>query len=72
VRAVVVTTDPAQLPELTTWYLISNLPAPSSDRATTRTLAAASLEEVVQLYGLRMWVEQSYKQVKGALGWAEE
>ena len=23
------------------------------------------------LYGLRMWVEQSYKQVKGSLGWAE-
>ncbi len=71
VRAVVVTTDPAQLPELTTWYLITNLPAPTSDRPTTSTLAAASLEEVVRLYGLRMWVEQSYKQVKGALGWAE-
>jgi SRSO17 transposase len=71
VRAVVVTTDPAQLPEVTTWYLITNLPAPTSDRATTSTLVAASLEEVVRLYGLRVWVEQSYKQVKGALGWAE-
>jgi SRSO17 transposase len=70
-RAVVVTTDPVHLPELTTWYLITNLPAPASDRATTSTLAAASLEEVVRLYGLRMWVEQSYKQVKAALGWAE-
>ncbi|MDP9426131.1 MAG: hypothetical protein M3P37_08880, partial [Actinomycetota bacterium] len=26
---------------------------------------------VVRLYGLRMWVEQSYKQVKQALGWAQ-
>jgi hypothetical protein len=26
--------------------------------------------EVVRLYGLRMWVEQSYKQVKHALGWS--
>jgi hypothetical protein len=34
-------------------------------------LARASLAEVVRLYGLRMWVEQSYKQVKQALGWAE-
>jgi hypothetical protein len=31
-------------------------------------LAAASVAEVVRLYGLRMWVEQSYKQVK--LAWA--
>ena len=29
----------------------------------------ADLAAVVQLYGLRNWVEQSYKQVKGALGW---
>ena len=71
VRAMVVTTDPVHLPELTTWYLITNLPFPDSDRAKTSTLATASLAEVVRLYGLRMWVEQSYKQVKGALGWAE-
>jgi hypothetical protein len=25
---------------------------------------------VVRLYGLRMWVEQSYKQVKHVLGWS--
>jgi hypothetical protein len=30
----------------------------------------ASLTEVVRLYSLRMWVEQSYQQVKHALGWA--
>jgi len=31
----------------------------------------ADLTEVVRLYGLRMWVEQSYKQVKQELGWAD-
>ena len=60
-----------QLPALTTWYLLTNLPAPGSEQATTSALAAASLAEVVRVYGLRMWVEQSYKQVTGALGWAE-
>jgi SRSO17 transposase len=70
-RAVVVTTDPSKLPELSTWYLISNLPVSASDQVQTAQLAPATLEEIVGLYGLRMWVEQSYKQVKGSLGWAE-
>jgi hypothetical protein len=70
-RAVVVTTNPLQLPSLTTWYLVTNLPAPESERAVASALDMASLAEIVRLYGLRMWVEQSYKQVKGALGWAE-
>ena len=70
-RVVIATTDPATLPELTTVYLLTNLPAPSSVRAQDSRLAAASLEEIVRLYGLRMWVEQSYKQVKYALGWSE-
>ena len=26
---------------------------------------------MIRLYGLRMWVEQSYKQVKHALGWSQ-
>ena len=59
------------LPDLTTFYLVTNLPAPGSQRAADSKLAAASLEEVVRLYGLRMWVEQSYKQVKHALGWSQ-
>jgi hypothetical protein len=29
------------------------------------------VDEVVRLYGLRNWVEQSYKQVKTTLGWAQ-
>ena len=32
---------------------------------------AADLAEIVRLYGLRNWVEQGYKQVKGELGWAD-
>ena len=38
---------------------MTNLPAPGSERAQKSELAVASLEEVVRLYGLRMWVEQS-------------
>ena len=70
-RAVVATTDPQTLPDLTTWYLVTNLPAPSVCPRTPQPFAQASLEEVIRLYGLRMWVEQSYKQVKHALGWSQ-
>ena len=70
-RLVIVTTDPMQLPEQSTWYLTTNLPAPDSVRAATSKLTVADLAEVVRLYGLRIWVEQSYKQVKDTLGWAE-
>jgi hypothetical protein len=67
-RAVVATTDPATLPALSTWYLVTNLPAPQPQE--TRH-PAADLAEIVRLYGLRNWVEQSDKQVKQALGWAQ-
>ena len=70
-RVIVATTDPDILPDLTTFYLITNLPAPGSQRAQERELAVATVEEVLRLYGLRMWVEQSYKQVKHALGWSQ-
>jgi SRSO17 transposase len=71
-RAFVVTTDPERLPRLGTWYLSTNLPAPGFERQTeSAALAPASIAEVVRLYGLRMWVEQSYKQVKHALGWSD-
>ncbi len=69
-RALVVTTDPEGMPDLATWYLTTNLPAPGSGREAESDLAPASASEVVRLYGLRMWVEQSYKQVKHALGWS--
>src|SRR5215213_708238 len=70
-RALVVTTDTERLPRLLTWYLTTNLPAPGFERQTESDLAPASTQEVVRLYGLRMWVEQSYKQVKHALGWSD-
>ena len=70
-RLVVATTDPGTLPALSTWYLLTNLPRPDSPRAAASPLAPAALAEVVRLYGLRLWVEQGYKQVKGELGWAD-
>ncbi len=70
-RAIVVTTDPEKLPDLATWYLTTDLPHPASERTEEGGPAAADLAEVVRLYGLRMWVEQSYKQVKHVLGWSD-
>lgn len=65
-RLVVATTDPASLPGHSSWYLLTNLPRPASGRAQQ-----ANLADIVRLYGLRNWVEQGYKQVKGELGWAD-
>ncbi len=71
VRIIVATTDPGTLPGLSTWYLSTNLPHPDSPLAVDSPVTPADLAEVVRLYGLRNWVEQSYKQVKGELGWAD-
>jgi hypothetical protein len=70
-RLVVATTDPATLPKLTTWYLVTNLPRPGRRRRGRPPFPPADLAEVVRLYGLRNWVEQGYKQVKHELGWAD-
>jgi len=71
-RAIVATTDPATLPAHSTWYLTTNLPAPGSARAREDgAMPAADLTEIVRLYGLRNWVEQSYKQTRDALGWSQ-
>jgi hypothetical protein len=51
---------------MSTWYLLTNLP-----RAASRRALQAQLGEIVGLYGLRNWIEQGYKQVKGELGWAD-
>ncbi|HEX4205306.1 MAG TPA: hypothetical protein VHZ51_14160, partial [Ktedonobacteraceae bacterium] len=51
-------------------YLVTNLPAWAERLETESLFPAASLEEVMRLYGLRMWIEQSYKHVKHALGWS--
>jgi Transposase DDE domain len=71
VRLVTVTTDPVTLPANSSCYLTTNLPAPGSKTAQNSELSPADLEEVVRLYRLRMWVEQSYKQVKGELGFSD-
>jgi hypothetical protein len=72
IRLVVATTDPATLPKLTTWYLITNLRRPGRQRASaSAAFPPADLAEVVRLYSLRNWVEQGYKQVKHELGWAD-
>jgi len=70
-RAIVATTDPLTLPDISTWYLVTNLPAPTERPAPELPFPPANLAEVIRLYGLRMWVEQSYKQVKHALGWSQ-
>src|SRR5215217_770181 len=69
-RLVVASTDPTTLPSRTSWYLETNLPTAGSQRADHVDLEAANVAEVVRLYALRNWIEQSYKQVKNALGWA--
>jgi len=71
VRRVAVTTDPAQLPTHSTWYVETNLPAPRSRQTRRSPLEPAALAEIVRLYGLRGWVEQSYKLCKTELGWAD-
>lgn len=71
-RLVVATTDPATLPDKATWYLATNLPRPGGPHDTPARLhEPADLTEVVRLYGIRHWIEQSYKQVKDELGWAD-
>lgn len=47
---------------------------PAPPRRATRgagSRPAADLAEIVRLYGLRLWVEQGYKQAKDELGWAD-
>ncbi len=70
-RLVVATTHPDTLPEKSTWYLATNLPRPNSTRQADSPHPAADLAEIVRIYGIRNWIEQSYKQVKDELGWAD-
>src|SRR6266540_3510251 len=57
----------------TWWAAEAALPAAGwgPDRRLRLVVATADPAEVVRLYGLRNWVEQGYKQVKGELGWAD-
>jgi hypothetical protein len=70
-RLVVATADPANLPDKATWYLVTNLPRPGGPREAGSPHPAAGLAEIVRIYGIRHWIEQSYKQVKDQLGWAD-
>jgi SRSO17 transposase len=71
-RLVVATVDPQTLPDKATWYLACSLPLPASRYdSADNPHPPADLAEVVRLYGLRDWIEQSYKQVKTELGWAD-
>ncbi len=70
-RLVVATADPGTLPEKATWYLATNLPRPGSPREAASVHPPADLAEVTRIYGIRHWIEQSYKQVKDQLGWAD-
>ena len=70
-RLVAATADPATLPDKATWYLATNLPRPGGTREAGSPHPAADLAEIVRIYGIRHWIEQSYKQVKDELGWAD-
>ena len=70
-RLVVATADPGTLPDKATWYLVTNLPRPGGPREAGSPHPAAGLAEIARLYSIRNWIEQSYKQVKDELGWAD-
>ena len=70
-RLVVATADPGTLPGKATWYLATNLPRPGGPREADSPHPAADLAEITRIYGIRHWIEQSYKQVKDELGWAD-
>jgi hypothetical protein len=70
-RLVVATVDPGLLPDKATWYLATNLPRPGGPREADSPHPAADLGEIVRIYGIRHWIEQSYKQIKDELGWAD-
>ncbi|MFD5661799.1 hypothetical protein ACFWHX_31830 [Streptomyces hirsutus] len=71
VRLVVATADPSTLPPKATWYLVTDLTRPGAPRPSDSPCSPADLAEVVRIYGLRHWVEQSYKQIKDELRWAD-
>jgi hypothetical protein len=68
---VVATADPGTLPDKATWYLVTNLPRPGGPQVADSPHPPADLAEIVRIYGIRHWIEQSYKQVKDELGWAD-
>jgi hypothetical protein len=69
-RLVAATAGPGTLPDKATWYLATNLPRPGGPREAASPHPAAGLSEIGRIYGIRHWIEQSYKQVNDQLGWA--
>jgi SRSO17 transposase len=53
-----ITTDKEELPENSTWYVMTDVPL-------------IKYSEVGNFYGLRTWVEYGLKQSKNELGWAD-
>ena len=53
-----ITTDNVELPENSTWFIMTNLPGNIQ-------------KSVGNTYGLRTWIEYGFKQVKDELGWAD-
>jgi hypothetical protein len=67
-RLVVATAGPATLPDKLTWYLVTNLPRPGGPREADSPHPAASLAELVRIYGIRHWAEMVFPQLaKGAV-----
>jgi hypothetical protein len=44
---------------------------PADPREADSPHPAADLAEITRIYGVRHWIEQSYRQVKDQLGWAD-
>ncbi len=53
-----ITTDSVELPDNSTWFIMTNLPGDIQ-------------KTVGNTYGLRTWIEYGFKQVKDELGWAD-
>jgi hypothetical protein len=62
-RLVVATADPGTLPDKATWYLVTNLARPGGPREKDSPWPAASLAEIVRLYGIRHWIEMVFTQL---------
>lgn len=58
IRSWQITTDKVELPENTTWFIMTNLPGDIQ-------------KSVGNTYGLRTWIEYGFKQVKDELGWTD-
>jgi SRSO17 transposase len=53
-----ITTDPINLPESSTWWVMTKVPG-------------IKYKEVGNIFGLRTWIEYGLKQSKNELGWAD-